>query len=160
MPENFTATFAERLNGLCAMEVREAKDGDMIVPGLALLAPGNFHMLVRRNRARYVVQVKTGPSVFHQRPAVDVLFHSAAEHIGQNAVGVLLAGMGYDGARGLLAMKEAGAQTLAQDEASCVVFGMPKEAFRLGAADHIVSLPHMPEQILEAVAGKHRATVA
>lgn len=148
MPPHFTTAFAERLNQLCQFEVREAKDGDSVVPGLALVAPGNFHMLLRRSGARYYVNVKDGPRVHHQRPAVDVLFSSVAQYAGSNAVGVLLTGMGADGAKGLLQMKEAGARTIAQDEQSCVVFGMPKEAIKLGAAEHIVPLEHMSRQII------------
>jgi len=140
MPPKFTTAFAERLNGLCQMEVKEAADGDSVVTGRALIAPGNFHMLLRRSGARYYVQVKTGPMVHHQRPAVDVLFNSTAQTAGANAIGVILTGMGADGAAGLLAMKNAGARTYAQDEASCVVFGMPKEAIKLGAADKVLSL--------------------
>ncbi len=147
MPPKFTTAFAERLNQMCALEVREAQDGDSVVTGRALLAPGNFHMLLRRSGARYYVQVKTGPPVHHQRPSVDVLFNSAAESAGANAVGVILTGMGADGADGLLAMKEKGAYTIAQDEASCVVFGMPKEAIKRGAAHRVLSLTRIPEEI-------------
>ncbi len=162
MPEHFTAAFAARLDGLCAMQVREARDGDAVVPGVALIAPGNQHMVVQPagagSRARYVARVKDGPPVHHQRPAVDVLFQSTARHVGRNAVGVLLTGMGADGAKGLLAMREAGAHTVAQDEASCVVYGMPREAARLGAAVEIVDLGHVAEvvmrRMLPAPAGK------
>ncbi len=157
MPERFTAAFAERLNELCAMEVREAKDGDMLVPGVVLLAPGNFHMAVVRSGARYYVNVKTGPPVFHQRPSVDVLFHSVARQVGPNAVGVILTGMGADGARGLLAMRKAGARTLAQDESTCVVFGMPREAIEMGAAERVEPLDKMPRRIIEAVVAKRTA---
>jgi two-component system chemotaxis response regulator CheB len=152
MPEHFTRSFAERLNDLCQMEIREAKDGDALMPGLALIAPGGKHMCLVRSGARYFATVKDGPAVHHQRPSVDVLFHSVARHAGLNAVGTILTGMGADGAQGLLAMKEAGAYTFAQDEASCVVFGMPKEAIKLGAADEITSLSNMPRRLLEAVA--------
>ncbi|MFW6148019.1 MAG: protein-glutamate methylesterase/protein-glutamine glutaminase, partial [Thermodesulfobacteriota bacterium] len=138
MPANFTTSFAARLNELSAITVREAKDGDSLVQGVALIAPGNYHMLLRRNGARYCVQIKNGPLVYHQRPAVDVLFHSVAAYAGSNAVGVLLTGMGSDGASGLLKMRQAGAHTVAQDEKSCIVFGMPKEAIRLGAAEKVV----------------------
>lgn len=151
MPEHFTAAFAGRLNELCPMEVREAKNGDMIVPGLALLAPGNFHMVVRRSGARYHVEIKNGPPVHHQRPAVDVLFHSVAEQVGRNAVGAILTGMGADGARGMLAMKEAGAKTFAQDEKTCVVFGMPKEAIKLQAVEHVAPLHLIPNHIIKAL---------
>ena len=157
MPEHFTASFAQRLNELCAMEVREARNGDVVVPGVALLAPGNFHMTLARNGARYVVEVKTGPRVHHQRPAVDVLFNSVARYAGPNAVGTVLTGMGADGADGLLAMKEAGATTFAQDEASCVVFGMPKECIARGAAREVVSLTRMADKLLAALAAKMNA---
>lgn len=158
MPEQFTASFAQRLNGLCEMEVREARNGDAVIPGVALLAPGNFHMVLRRSGARYYVEVKDGPRVHHQRPAVDVLFHSVARHAGPNAVGTILTGMGADGAAGLLAMKEAGARTFAQDEASCVVYGMPKEAVRLGAAETVCPLSAMPRKLQDALAAKQSAT--
>ena len=152
MPQHFTTAFAQRLNQLCAMEVREAVNNDNVTPGLALLAPGNKHMVLRRSGTRYFVEIKDGPPVHHQRPAVDVLFHAVARYAGANAVGVILTGMGADGAKGLLAMRQAGARTLAQDEASCVVFGMPKEAVRLGAAEQVVSLSQMPRRILESLA--------
>jgi len=154
MPEHFTRSFAERLNDLCQMEVREAKDGDALMPGLALIAPGGQHMCLVRSGARYFATVKDGPPVHHQRPSVDVLFHSVARHAGLNAVGTILTGMGADGAQGLLAMQKAGSHTFAQDEASCVVFGMPKEAIKLGAADEVVSLSNMPRCLLEAIAGR------
>lgn len=150
MPEKFTAAFAKRLDGLCAMEVREAVSGDMLRPGLALVAPGNHHMLLVRNGAQYLVQIKDGPPVHHQRPAVDVLFNSVARYAGVNAVGVLLTGMGADGARGLLAIRQSGGYTIAQDEATCVVYGMPKEAVALGAADVVLPLPNIPGGILDA----------
>ncbi|SFM50458.1 protein-glutamate methylesterase/protein-glutamine glutaminase [Thermodesulforhabdus norvegica] len=149
MPPKFTTSFAERLNDLCQIEVREAKDGDAVVPGLALIAPGNFHMVLKRSGARYYVEIKDGPMVCYQRPSVDVLFFSVARYAGSNAVGVLMTGMGKDGAQGLLAMKQAGARTIAQDEESCVVFGMPKEAIKLGAADYVVPLPKIPETIFK-----------
>ncbi len=151
MPENFTRAFAERLNGLCAMEVREARDGDLVIPGLALLAPGNKHMVLRRSGARYMVQVKDGPRVHHQRPAVDVLFHSMARHAGPNALGVILTGMGGDGARGLKAMRDTGAHTLGQDEASCVVYGMPKEAVKFDAVEKVVPLNRMTQAIVDVL---------
>jgi len=161
MPENFTRRFAERLNGLCEMEVREAVDKDAVVPGVALIAPGNRHMLLRRSGARYFVEIKHGPPVHHQRPSVDVLFYSVAKEAGRNAVGMILTGMGADGAQGLLAMRKAGAHTLAQDEQSCVVFGMPKEAIRLGSAEEIVSLGHMAQRAMELLsAPTHAATAA
>lgn len=154
MPAHFTKSFADRLNQLCAMEVREAKTGDALVPGVALLAPGNYHMVLKRSGARYYVDVKTGPRVHHQRPAVDVTFHSVARHAGRNAVGVVLTGMGSDGAAGLKAMRDAGAYTFAQDEASCVVFGMPKEAIAAGAACKVVPLQNMAAKVCEALAKK------
>jgi two-component system chemotaxis response regulator CheB len=148
MPSHFTATFAERLNQLCKIEVREAKDGDSVIQGQALIAPGNLHMLLRRSGARYYVTVKDGPRIHHQRPAVDVLFNSVARYARSSALGVLLTGMGVDGAEGLLQMKEAGAKTIAQNEQSCVVFGMPKEAIRLGAVDRIVPLELISREII------------
>jgi two-component system, chemotaxis family, protein-glutamate methylesterase/glutaminase len=151
MPEAFTRAFAERLNGICAIEVREAQTGDTLRPGLALIAPGNMHMVLQRSGAVYSVEVKDGPRVHHQRPAVDVLFRSVARHAGQNAIGVILTGMGSDGAEGMLEMKQAGARTIAQDEASCVVYGMPKEAVSLGAVDKISPLLRVTDEILAAV---------
>ncbi|MDA8164116.1 MAG: chemotaxis response regulator protein-glutamate methylesterase [Desulfobacteraceae bacterium] len=149
MPANFTTSFAKRLDSLCQVRVKEAEDGDSVVPGTALLAPGNFHMVMRRSGARYYVNIKTGPLVCHQRPAADVLFNSVAAYGGSNAVGVILTGMGKDGAQGLLKMKEAGARTIAQDEKSCVVFGMPKEAIKLGAVDEVVSLDRISQAIVD-----------
>ncbi len=151
IPAGFSRAFAQRLNEICRMEVKEAEDGDCLVPGRALVAPGNFHMLLRRSGGGYRVEVKSGPLVCYQRPSVDVLFHSVAESAGANAVGVLLTGMGADGARGMLKMKQAGAATMAQDEASCVVFGMPREAIRLGAAGRVVPLLRMPSAIVAAL---------
>lgn len=148
MPEKFTAAFAERLDRICAMNVREAAQGDAVIPGVALVAPGNRHMLLQRSGARYLVQIKDGPRVHHQRPSVDVLFHSVAQNAGRNATGILLTGMGSDGARGLLAMRESGASTMAQDEESCAVFGMPKEAIALGAAEHVLPLQEIAPAIL------------
>jgi two-component system chemotaxis response regulator CheB len=153
MPPKFTTAFAERLNQQCAMEVKEAQDGDAVITGRALLAPGNYHMLLKRSGARYYVQVKTGPPVHHQRPSVDVLFNSAALSGGANVIGVILTGMGADGADGLLAMKEKGAYTIAQDEASCVVFGMPKEAIKRGATNKVLPLTRIPEEIRRALNG-------
>jgi len=153
MPAHFTTSFAERLNDLSAITVREAKDGDSLVNGLALIAPGNYHMLLKRSGARHYVQVKTGPLVHHQRPAADVLFHSVAGTAGSNAAGAILTGMGSDGAAGLLKMKEAGAKTVAQDEKSCIVFGMPKEAIKLGAAEKVVPLKDIGKTILQMIAG-------
>ncbi len=152
MPEHFTAAFAKRLNGICAMEVREARDGDAVVPGVALVAPGGRHMVLQLSGARYFARIKDGPPVHHQRPAVDVLFQSVARHAGRNAIGVILTGMGADGAKGMLAMREAGAHTIAQDEESCVVFGMPREAIKLGAATDVVGLPQVAPTVLRALA--------
>jgi two-component system chemotaxis response regulator CheB len=160
MPANFTASFAARLDQVCAIEVREARDNDPVAPGVALIAPGDRHMVLQRSGARYHVRIKDGPPVHHQRPAVDVLFMSVARNAGRNAVGVILTGMGADGASGLLAMRESGAYTIAQDEASCVVFGMPREAIRLGAAMEVVSLDEMAPAILRAVAEERRAVAA
>ncbi len=159
MPAKFTTTFAERLDSLCAMEVKEAQDGDAIVPGRVLLAPGGFHMLVRRSGARYYVEIKTGPQVFHQRPSVEVLFNSVAKFVGPNAIGAILTGMGADGAAGLLNLRHAGAHTLAQDEKSCIVFGMPMEAIKLDAAEKVVPLQEVAKTLImfaqqTATAGK------
>jgi two-component system, chemotaxis family, protein-glutamate methylesterase/glutaminase len=151
MPAHFTTAFAERLNGLCQITVREAKDNDSVSHGTALIAPGNYHMLLRRSGARYYVEVKTGPMVHHQRPAVDVLFKSTAQYAGANAIGVILTGMGADGAAGLLDMKKMGAGTIAQDEKTCVVFGMPKEAIKLGAADKVLPLDKIASEIIRMV---------
>ncbi len=151
MPPNFTTAFADRLNTMCAMEVKEAGDGDTVRPGRCLVAPGNYHMLLRRSGARYYVCVKTGPMVCHQRPAVDVLFKSTAEYAGANAVGVILTGMGADGARGMLKMREAGARTIGQNEASCVVYGMPKEAFRMGAVEKEVHLEDVAQEVINVL---------
>ncbi len=152
MPEHFTRAFADRLDTICEIDVKEAEDGDSVVPGRALIAPGNFHMLLRRSGARYFVQVKSGPLVSRHRPSVDVLFKSVARYAGGNAVGAILTGMGGDGAAGMLEMKESGAATIAQDEASCVVFGMPKEAINLGAADFVEPLSAIPQRMLELAA--------
>jgi two-component system chemotaxis response regulator CheB len=149
MPEHFTKAFADRLNTICAIEVKEAEDGDSVSAGRALIAPGNFHMLLRRSGSRYYVQVKGGPLVSRHRPSVNVLFKSAARCAAGNAVGVLMTGMGKDGAEGMLEMHEAGAKTIAQDEKSCVVYGMPKEAMALNAVDYVVSLDDMPQKVLD-----------
>jgi len=149
MPAHFTTSFAERLNELSPMTVKEAKDGDRLINGLALLAPGNYHMLLKRSGANYYVRVKTGPMVHHQRPAVDVLFHSVADYAASNAIGVILTGMGSDGAQGLLKMRQAGAGTIAQDEKSCIVFGMPKEAIKLGAAEKVVPIGSVGKCVLD-----------
>jgi len=151
MPEKFTKSFATRLNNMCKIEVKEAEHNDRIIPGKALIAPGNMHMIVRRSGATYYVEIKTGPLVKRQRPSVEVLFNSVAKYVGNNAIGVILTGMGSDGAEGLLKMKESGASTIAQDEKSSVVFGMPKEAIKLGAADKVLPLNNIPEKILELV---------
>lgn len=147
MPEKFTAAFAQRLDSVCAIEVREARHMDRVRPGLALVAPGGRHMQLKRSGAQYFVEVIDGPPVNRHRPSVDVLFRSVARHAGHNALGVIMTGMGDDGARGLLCMREAGARTVAQDEASCVVFGMPKEALRMGAAQSSESLQGIPRLI-------------
>ncbi len=151
MPAKFTTSFAERLDSLCAIRVKEAHDGDSVVNGQALIAPGNFHMLLRRSGARYYVQIKNGPMVHHQRPSVDVLFKSVADYAGGNAVGVILTGMGADGADGLLQMRQSGARTIAQDERTCVVFGMPKEAIKREAAEKVVALPDVAGVALRMV---------
>ncbi|OIR03118.1 chemotaxis response regulator protein-glutamate methylesterase [mine drainage metagenome] len=143
MPEKFTALFAQRLDGICEIEVREAQNGDRVVPGLALIAPGGRHMKLCRSGAQYLVQVIDGPQVNRHKPSVDVLFRSVAQVAGKNALGVIMTGMGDDGARGLKTMHDAGARTIAQDEETCVVYGMPKEAVKLGAVDKIVSLQHI-----------------
>ncbi|MGD0578488.1 MAG: chemotaxis response regulator protein-glutamate methylesterase [Bryobacteraceae bacterium] len=149
IPPVFSLAFANRLNEICRMEVKEARDGDTLVRGRALVAPGNFHMLLRKSPGGgFRVTVQDGPRVCYQRPSVDVMFSSVAEAAGSHAVGVLLTGMGSDGARGLLKMKQAGARTIAQDETSCVVFGMPKEAIRIGAANEVASLSRIPAAIL------------
>ncbi|AHG87691.1 Chemotaxis response regulator protein-glutamate methylesterase [Gemmatirosa kalamazoonensis] len=150
MPRHFTASFAQRLRDACPLDVREARDGDRVTAGLALVAPGDRHLVLHRAGTSYVVRLSDGPLVHHQRPAVDVLFESVARHAGANAVGVLLTGMGADGARGLLAMREAGAHTLAQDEQSCVVFGMPKAAIQLGAACEVLPLDAIAAAVLRA----------
>jgi len=148
MPEIFTRSFANRLNELCTISVKEAEDGDTVIRGRALIAPGNHHMLLKRSGAKYYVEIKDGPLVNRHRPSVDVLFRSTARYAGANAIGIIMTGMGDDGARGLLEMKEAGAKTIAQDKESCVVFGMPQEAIKLGAADHITPLDNIANQML------------
>ncbi|WP_165680708.1 protein-glutamate methylesterase/protein-glutamine glutaminase [Metapseudomonas otitidis] len=148
MPEKFTAAFAARLNGLCQIEVREARHGDRVVPGRALIAPGGRHMLLKRNGAQYVVDIVDGPPVSRHKPSVDVLFRSTARAAGANATGIIMTGMGDDGARGLREMYEAGAYTLGQDEATCVVYGMPKEARKLDAILREIPLEQVPAYIL------------
>jgi two-component system chemotaxis response regulator CheB len=147
MPEKFTAAFAARLDSICAIEVREAKHGDRVRPGLALIAPGGRHMQLRRSGAQYHVDVIDGPPVNRHRPSVDVLFRSTARCAGGNALGIIMTGMGDDGARGLREMRDTGAATLAQDEASCVVYGMPKEAVRLGGVGRSLPLVSLPWEI-------------
>jgi two-component system chemotaxis response regulator CheB len=148
MPERFTEAFARRLNTLCAVEVKEAADGDAVLRGRVLIAPGNHHMLLQRSGARYSVAVKDGPLVSRHRPSVDVLFRSAAQNAGRNALGIIMTGMGDDGAQGLLEMRQAGAATIAQDEASCIVFGMPREAIARGAAEHVLGLHSLAGEII------------
>ncbi|MBF0627766.1 MAG: chemotaxis response regulator protein-glutamate methylesterase [Magnetococcales bacterium] len=149
MPESFTASFAKRLDGLCQVDVKEAEDGDMVLNGRVLIAPGNFHMMLHRVGSRYRVEVREGPLVSRHRPSVDVLFRSAARVAGPNAIGVLLTGMGDDGAQGLLEMKQAGGATMAEDESTCIVFGMPREAIRRGAAQGVFPLDRMAGEILK-----------
>lgn len=151
MPEKFTASFAARLDSLCQIEVREAQNGDRVMPGRALIAPGGRHMLLKRNGTQYHVEVVDGPVVNRHRPSVDVLFRSVARFAGRNALGVIMTGMGDDGARGLKEMHDAGATTVAQDEATCVVYGMPKEAVKLGGVDRSASLQAIPAEIMKYV---------
>ena len=148
MPEHFTRAFANRLNGLCTVSVKEAENDDTIIRGRVLIAPGDKHTLLKRSGARYYVETREGPLVSRHRPSVDVLFRSAARYAGKNAIGVIMTGMGDDGAKGLLEMKKAGAYTIAQDEASCVVFGMPKEAIKLGAVDKVADLDSISRMVL------------
>jgi two-component system chemotaxis response regulator CheB len=147
MPEKFTAAFAQRLNGLCAMEVKEAEDGDVVRQGLVLIAPGGRHMLLQRSGSRYTAKIIDGPHVSRHRPSVDVMFRSASQHAGRNAMGVLLTGMGDDGANGLLEMRQMGSHTVAQDEETSVVFGMPKEAIQRGAAAKVLPLGRVANEI-------------
>jgi two-component system, chemotaxis family, protein-glutamate methylesterase/glutaminase len=151
MPAKFTASFSERLDSLCSVQVKEAADGDSVLNGRVLVAPGNYHMLLRRSGTRYFVEVKQGPMIHHQRPSVDVLFKSAAQYAGANCLGIILTGMGADGAEGLLMMKEAGARTLAQNEETCVVFGMPREAIKLGAVEKILPLENIAQTALNMI---------
>ncbi len=148
MPEHFTKTWADRMNSLCSISVKEAEDGDSVLPGHALVAPGSYHMTLVRSGARYTVRINQDPPVNRHRPSVDVMFASVAQYAGANAVGVILTGMGGDGSREMLTMKRAGAFTIAQDEASCVVFGMPKEAIKLGGVDKILPLSEIPAAIV------------
>lgn len=154
MPEHFTAAFAKRLDGICGVSVKEAENGDTVIPGRALIAPGNRHILLKRSGARYYVEIKDGPLVCRHRPSVDVLFRSASRYAGQNAIGVIMTGMGDDGARGMLELKEAGAVNLAQDEDTCVVFGMPKEAIKIGAVDKVLPLGKLAPAVLNACIAK------
>ncbi|MDR2186577.1 MAG: chemotaxis response regulator protein-glutamate methylesterase [Azonexus sp.] len=155
MPEKFTGMFAQRLNNLCQIEVREAKNGDRVTPGRALIAPGGRHMMLQRSGAQYVVNVADGPLVNRHKPSVDVLFRSVAKFAGANALGIIMTGMGDDGARGMKEMHEAGARTIAQDESSCVVFGMPKEAIKLGGVDQTLPLEQIPAAIIHYGKGHH-----
>ena len=147
MPEKFTASFAARLDSLCEIEVREARHNDRVMPGCALIAPGGRHMALKRSGAQYHVEVFDGPQVSRHRPSVDVLFRSVAKHAGRNATGIIMTGMGDDGALGMKEMHDVGAYTVAQDERSCVVFGMPKEAIKLGAVDEVLDLECIPAVI-------------
>ncbi len=151
MPGNFTKSFAERLNNECAVHVKEAQNGEHVIPGTVLIAPGGLHMLLQRSGASYYVTIKDGPSVCHQKPSVEVLFNSVAKYAGANAVGAILTGMGSDGAHGLLNMRENGAFTIAQDEASSIVFGMPKEAIECGAAQKVVPLRQVAKTMIDAI---------
>jgi two-component system chemotaxis response regulator CheB len=151
MPEKFTEAFANRLNSLCKLEVREAKAGDRVMPGRVLIAPGGRHMLLKRSGAQYHVDVVDGPPVSRHRPSVDVLFRSVARCAGKNALGIIMTGMGDDGARGLKELHDCGARTLAQDEESCVVYGMPKEAVKLGAVDRVLPLGEIHMEIRRAM---------
>ena len=148
MPQYFTKSFAERLDSLCLLNVKEAVDRELLSPGKVLIAPGNSHMILKRSGASYYVEIKDGPLVFHQRPSVEVLFRSVARYAGANAIGVILTGMGRDGAGGLLEMKNAGAFTIAQDESTCVVYGMPKEAVAAGAAAKVLPLDKIPGELV------------
>lgn len=149
MPENFTAAFAKRLDSICRVTVKEAQDNDTVVRGRALIAPGNHHTLLKRSGARYYVEIKDGPLVSRHRPSVDVLFRSAARYAGKNAVGVIMTGMGDDGAHGMKEMHDAGAITIAQDEATCVVYGMPHEAVKLGGVSKVMPLHHIAAEVLK-----------
>ncbi len=152
IPSGFSRAFAKRLNRVCEVEVREAVTGDSLAPGQVLMAPGDSHMLLQKSGGSYRISIKNGPRVCYQRPSVDVLFRSVAASAGKQAIGVILTGMGSDGADGLLRMKQAGADTIAQDEESCIVFGMPKEAIRLGAANRVLPLQRIPEGVLASAA--------
>ncbi len=152
MPRGFTKSFADRLDEICAVYVKEAEHGESVEPGKVLIAPGNYHMMINRSGAKYFVEMNQAPLVSGHRPSVDVLFSTTARYVGKNAIGVLLTGMGSDGARGLLKMKEAGAVTLAQDEATSVVFGMPRVAIELGGASHVIGLQHVAVRVMQIAA--------
>jgi two-component system, chemotaxis family, protein-glutamate methylesterase/glutaminase len=158
MPGQFTSSFATRLNASCKVTVQEASNGESVIPGRVLIAPGGYHTLLKRSGARYFVEVRDGPEVHHQKPAVDVLFDSAAKYAGANAVGAILTGMGCDGAAGLLTMRRAGARTIAQDEKSSIVFGMPMEAIKCGAAEHVVSLSDVAGMLMKLAQAPNNAT--
>jgi two-component system chemotaxis response regulator CheB len=149
MPEKFTKAFADRLNGLCEIEVREAKHNDRVAPGVALIAPGGRHMLLQRSGAQYRVEVKEGPLINRHCPSVDVLFRSVANVAGKNAIGIIMTGMGDDGAAGITEMHNNGAKTVAQDEKSCIVFGMPKEAIKRGGIDKVISLDEIAGEMMD-----------
>ncbi|TFG47793.1 MAG: chemotaxis response regulator protein-glutamate methylesterase [Candidatus Brocadiia bacterium] len=149
MPAHFTTSFADRLNTECAVNIKEAEDGERVIPGKVLIAPGGYHMILQRSGANYYVVIKDGPPVCHQKPSVEVLFNSVAKYAGSNAIGAILTGMGADGAGGLLAMRQSGAHTVAQDEASCIVYGMPKEAIQKGAAEKIVHLDEVAGTMID-----------
>ena len=148
MPAGFTRSFADRLNSLCEVNVKEAEDGDSVVPGSVLIAPGNYHVVIERSGARYLVGLRDGPLVGRHKPAVEVLFRSAAEYVGANAIGVMLTGMGQDGADGMLQMRQHGASNIAQNEASSIVYGRPKAAIEAGAAEHVLDLDEIAEKIM------------
>ena len=154
MPEEFTARFAQRLDQICRITVKEAADNDSVIRGQALIAPGNRHVLLKRSGARYFVELRDGPLVSRHRPSVDVLFRSAARYAGSNAVGVIMTGMGDDGARGMLEMKQAGAFNIAQDESTCVVFGMPAEAIKNGAVDRVLPLGQIAPEAVRLCQGR------
>jgi two-component system chemotaxis response regulator CheB len=151
MPAQFTTSFAQRLDTICPMSVKEAEDGDRVYPGRILLAPGGYHMVLNRSGADYFVSIKDGPRVCHQKPSVEVLFKSVAKYAGANAVGAILTGMGNDGAQGLMDMRQNGAHTIAQDEESCIVFGMPMEAIKCGAAEKIAPLSSMAATLISCL---------
>jgi two-component system chemotaxis response regulator CheB len=149
MPEHFTAAFASRLDSICDVSIKEAEDNDTVLRGRVLIAPGNKHLLLKRAGARYFVEVKSGPLVSRHRPSVDVLFRSTARYAGKNAIGVIMTGMGDDGAHGMLEMKKSGSYNIAQDEDSCVVFGMPKEAIKMGAVDKVAPLEQIADLVIK-----------